>query len=706
MALLLCIALLMVGGGNLSVSTGSSEKGTKGKELDARRAKVVEAYGRLPLYFIQNDGQLDKKVKFYEKASNSAMYLTEEGVYVSLVKQDGKKDTKTEAKLIKLSFLGGNPNPEIVAEGRLEGKVNYFIGNDPKEWKRDIPTYSSVLYKEVYEGIDIRFYGNQRQLEYDVIVKPGADPSKVKIVYEGIEGLRLKDNGEMEVVVKNSKGEESIALIQHKPIVYQEIDGKRKELDGGFLILKNDKDKAVYAFNVPDYDKTRPLIIDPVLVYSTYLGGSGNDWGYGIAVDSSGNAYVIGATDSTDFPTQNAFQRTYGGGIFDVFVTKLNSSGSLVYSTYLGGSGYDWGYGIAVDSSGNAYVTGLTFSTDFPTQNAFQRRFGGANDVFVTKLNSSGSLVYSTYLGGSDMDWGCGIAVDSSGNAYVTGWTWSADFPTQNAFQRRFGGANDAFVTKLNSSGSLVYSTYLGGSRPDWGYGIAVDSSGNAYVTGRTLSTDFPTRNAFQRTFGGGGDFDAFVTKLNPSGSLVYSTYLGGSGGDRGHGIAVDSSGNAYVTGETYSTDFPTKNAFQRTFGGEWDAFVTKLNPSGSLVYSTYLGGSGDDEGYGIAVDSSGNAYVTGLTDSTDFPTTQNAFQRTFIGDAFVTKLNPSGSLVYSTYLGGSGMDWGRGIAVDSSGNAYVTGETYSPDFPTKNAFQRTYGYGGGIWDVFVTKLK
>ena len=451
MALLLCIALLMVGAGNLSVSTGSSEKGTKGKELDARRAKVVEAYGRLPLFFIQNDGQLDKKVKFYEKASNSAMYLTEEGVYVSLVKQDGKKDTKTEARLIKLSFLGGNPNPEIVAEGRLEGKVNYFIGNDPKEWKRDIPTYSSVLYKEVYEGIDIRFYGNQRQLEYDVIVKPGADPSKVKIVYEGIEGLRLKDNGEMEVVVKNSKGEESIALIQHKPIVYQEIDGKRKELDGGFLILKNDKDKAVYAFNVPDYDKTRPLIIDPVLVYSTYLGGSGNDWGYGIAVDSSGNAYVTGLTFSTDFPTQNAFQRRFGGAT-DVFVTKLNSSGSLVYSTYLGGSRPDWGYGIAVDSSGNAYVTGLTDSTDFPTtQNAFQRTFIG--DAFVTKLNPSGSLVYSTYLGGSGMDWGRGIAVDSSGNAYVTGWTDSPDFPTQNAFQRRYGGygggGEDVFVTKL-----------------------------------------------------------------------------------------------------------------------------------------------------------------------------------------------------------------------------------------------------------------
>jgi len=719
-AFVFCIALLMVGAGALFASTGSTVKSTKGKKLDdATKARVVEAYGKLPLYFIQNHGQLDKKVKYYEKASGSAMYFTKEGVYISLIKQESKKVTKkdakperqTEAKLIKLFFLKGALNPEIVAEGRLEGKVNYFIGNDSKKWKTDIPTYSSVLYKEVYKGIDIRFYGNQRQLEYDVIVKPGADPSKVKIAYEGIEGLRLKDNGEMEVVVKNSKGEEKIALIQHKPIIYQEIDGKRKELDGGFVILKNDKDKDVYAFKVPEYDRTRPLIIDPVLVYSTYLGGSDGDYGFGIAVDSQGNAYVTGETSSTNFPIQNAYQGTFAGLYNDVFVTKLSPSGSLVYSTYLGGSGqYDFSYGIAVDSSGNAYVTGSTWSTDFPTtQNGFQTTYGGGyNDAFVTKLSPEGnSLVYSTYLGGSGMDVGHSIAVDSSGNAYVTGYTDSTNFPTQNAYQGSRSGDYDAFVTKLSPEGnSLVYSTYLGGSGGDRGYGIAVDSQGNAYVTGLTRSTNFPTQNAYQGS--NRGDRDAFVTKLNPQGnSLVYSTYLGGSGMDVGNGIAVDSSGNAYVTGKTESTDFPTQNAYQGRYGGgTYDAFVTKLSPQGnSLVYSTYLGGSAWDEGCGIAVDSQGNAYVTGETASANFPT-QNAYQGRYGGgtyDAFVTKLSPEGnSLVYSTYLGGSGEDRGYGIAVDSQGNAYVTGETASANFPTQNAYQ---GSNGGNGDAFVTKL-
>jgi len=715
-ALVLFIALLMVGAGDLSASTGSTETGTKVKELDdATRARVVEAYGRLPLFFIQNDGQLDKKVKFYTKSSGSAIYFTQEGMYISLVKQQGKKeakteamsDTKPEAKLIKLSFLGGNPNPEIVAEGRLEGKVNYFIGNDPKKWKTDIPTYSSVLYKEVYKGIDIRFYGNQRQLEYDVIVKPGADPSKVKIVYEGIEGLRVNDKGEMEVVVKNSRGEEEIALIQHKPIVYQEIDRKRKELDGSFAILKNSKGKAVYAFNVPEYDKTRPLVIDPVLVYSTYLGGSNYDFGIGIAVDSQGNAYVTGGTGSTDFPTKNAFQGSIRGS-FDAFVTKLSPQGSLVYSTYLGGSGDDFGDRIAVDSVGNAYVTGWTGSTDFPTKNAYQGSYR-AGDVFVTKLSPEGnSLIYSTYLGGSGNDEVVGIAVDSQGNAYVTGVTGSSDFPTKNAYQGSIRGFVDAFVTKIDTTksgvDSLIYSTYLGGSNWDLGLGIAVDSVGNAYVTGWTNSTDFPTKNAYQRL--NRGDEDAFVIKLSPSGSLIYSTYLGGSGNDEGVGIAVDSQGNAYVTGWTISTDFPTKNAYQGSYRGHGDAFVTKLSPEGSLVYSTYLGGSDNDEGRGIAVDSQGNAYVTGWTGSSDFPT-KNTYQSKFgggDGDAFVTKLSPEGnSLIYSTYLGGSSVDYGLGIAVDSQGNAYVTGMTNSTNFPTtQNVFQGTYR---GFGDAFVTKL-
>jgi hypothetical protein len=429
---------------------------------------------------------------------------------------------------------------------------------------------------------------------------------------------------------------------------------------------------------------------------------------------------VTGYTKSTDYDvTPGAFQTTYGGGAFDVFVTKLNASGSgLVYSTYIGGSNWDQGNGIAVDVSGNAYVTGYTQSTDYDvTPGAFQTTNGGNKDVFVTKLNASGSgLVYSTYIGGSNDDYGWGIAVDVSGNAYVTGGTNSIDYDvTAGAFQTTKDVYPDVFVTKLNASGSgLVYSTYIGGSDSDGGSGIAVDGSGNAYVTGSTKSTNYDvTAGAFKTTkVGGSYSYDLFVTKLNASGNgLVYSTYIGGSSDDYGSGIAVDGSGDAYVTGRTWSTNYDvTVGAFQTTGGGAYyDVFVTKLNASGSgLVYSTYIGGSGADEGYGIAVDGSGNAYVTGYTESTNYDVTPGAFQTTYAGngDVFVTKLNANGSgLVYSTYIGGSNYEEGRGIVLDGSGNAYVTGRTNSTDYDvTAGAFQTTYG-GVLDSDVFVTKL-
>jgi hypothetical protein len=458
-------------------------------------------------------------------------------------------------------------------------------------------------------------------------------------------------------------------------------------------------------------------VIDP-LVYSTYIGGSDVDVGYAIAVDGSGNAYVTGYTSSTNYDvTPGAFQTT-NGGLADVFVTKLNATGTaLVYSTYLGGSGYDGGYAIAVDGSGNAYVTGLTTSTNYDvTPGAFQTTKSTTDptesDVFVTKLNATGTaLVYSTYIGGSGEDRGYGIAVDGSGNAYVTGWTRSTDYDvTPGAFQTTHGGYYDVFVTKLNATGTaLVYSTYIGGSYWDEGYAIAVDGSGNAYVTGLTDSPDYDvTPGAFQTTFGGGWA-DVFVTKLNAAGTaLVYSTYIGGSGGEVGRGIAVDGSGNAYVTGPTSSPDYDvTPGAFQTTKGGEADVFVTKLNAAGTaLVYSTYIGGSGDDYGSAIAVDGSGNAYVAGITYSTDYDVTPGAFQTTKGGEAdvFVTKLNAAGTaLVYSTYIGGVLDDQGYAIAVDGSGNAYVTGYTESTDYDvTPGAFQTTKGGGA---DVFVTKV-
>ena len=475
------------------------------------------------------------------------------------------------------------------------------------------------------------------------------------------------------------------------------------------------------AFSLSEYNPMYPLVIDPSLVYSTYLGGSGGehgDLGMGIAIDSSGSAYVVGTTDSADFPTTSGtYNRTFGGPR-DVFVTKLNPSGSsLIYSTYLGGSGdYPWNMvGIAVDSSGNAYITGTTNSSIFPvTGSAFNQTFSGNGDGFITKLNPSGSsLVYSTFIGGSDADICSHIAVDSNGNAYVTGYTGSNDFPTTSgAYNQTFGGIVDGFITKLNPTGSsLIYSTYLGGSGYEYGNDIAVDGNRSAYVTGYTYSDSFPTSSgAYSRTFA--GNEDAFISKLNPSGSsLDYSTYLGGWHIDVGHSIAVDSGGNAYVTGYTYSNDFPTTSGtYNQTFGdqGYQDAFVTKLNPSGSsLVYSTYLGGQSVDHGYGVAVDKGGNTYVTGVTHSGDFPTTANAYNRTFsgTGDVFISKLNPAGSsLLFSTYLGCPGEDVGLDIAADNSSNVYVTGFTYSNNFPTTpGAYNRSYGGGG--YDAFVAKL-
>ncbi|MGB9073656.1 MAG: SBBP repeat-containing protein [Terriglobales bacterium] len=706
------------------------------------QARILDGYGKLPLSFEANRGQTDARVKFLSRTGGYTLFLTGDEAVLTL--RGKKKSLPQGLKPASLAASGGtaeampfpktihgtssskndtaadrvtgavlrmklrhvNPAAKVTGADELAGTSNYFIGNDPAKWRANVPTYAKVKYEGIYPGVDLVYYGNQRQLEYDFIVAPGADPRHIQFDVRGAKRIRRDARGDL--VLKMGEGE----IRWHKPVVYQEKNGTRQLVAAHYAIT----DKSRVGFEVAKYDAGRPLYIDP-LIYSTYLGGSNYDYGQSIAVDSTGNAYVTGYTGSTDFPTTpGAFQTTCCGA----FVTKLNPTGSaLVYSTYLGGSSSDGALGIAVDSAGNAYVTGDAYSTDFPvTPGAFQTNFGGGeSDTFVTEINPTGSaLVYSTYLGGSSYEYGYGIAVDSAGSAYVSGFTWSADFPTTpGAFQTNFGsGGGDAFVTKLNSTGSaLVYSTYLGGSGNDDGSGIAVDSAGNAYVTGATGSTDFPTTpGAFQTTCNGGNYCakygDAFVSKLNPTGSaLVYSTYLGGNSYEYGAGIAVDSAGNAYVTGGTYSRDFPTMNPLQATFGGgQNDAFVSKLNPTGAaLIYSTYLGGKQSDYGDGIAVDSAGNVYVTGVTWSGNFPLA-DPFKKNNGGysSAFVSRFNPAGSaLISSTFLGGSREDRGYGIAVDSTGKAYVTGFTLSTNFPvTPGAFQTNLRGGGG---AFVTKI-
>jgi hypothetical protein len=580
----------------------------------------------------------------------------------------------------------------------LPGKVNYFIGNAAWQWRTDIPTYARVKYQAVYPGVDLVYYGNQRQLEYDVIVAPGADPAVIQLAFEGASKLEINDHGDL--VLHTGDGEMRL----QKPVIYQETHGVKQAIPGRYVL----KGHHQVGFHVAKYNASKPLVIDPVLSYSTYLGGDDFDRGQGIAVDAAGNAYVTGTTTSTNFPTAGPLQAALNG-LSDAFVTKLNATGSaVVYSTYLGGSGVDGALALAVDSAGNAYITGLTDSTDFPTRNPIQAATGGSFDAFVTKLNATGNaLIYSTYLGGSDFEQGFAIALDSGNNAYVTGRTQSTNFPTALPVQATLGGSSDAFIAKLNAAGNtLVYSTYLGGADFDEGHGIAVDSAGNAYVTGTTQSTNFPTALPVQAAFGGASD--AFVTKLNAAGNaLVYSTYLGGASFDEGHGIAVDSAGNAYVAGATSSTNFPTANPFQASLAGGGDAFVSKLNAAGNaLVYSTYLGGSARDDAYGITADSAGNVYVAGRTASSNFPMAR-PIQATFNGgrfDAFVTKLNALGNaLVYSSYLGGSGSDTGLGITVDTSGNAYVTGGTDSTDFLTAGPVQASFQ--GGSENAFVAKI-
>jgi hypothetical protein len=692
-------------------------------------ARAHEAYGNLGPQFETNHGQSDERVKFITRAGGATIFLAAtEAVFVLSAPDESAAMTQTDRAsraageleqapaqprmhALRMKIEGANEVAQIEGMDKLPGIVNYFIGNDPDKWHANIPTFGRVRYGSIYDGIDLVYYGNaHRQLEYDFVVKPGADAAQVGLSFEGADSVAV-DAATGDLLVETSVG----VVRQRRPVVYQETNGERREIESSYELRGGNH----VGFHIRAYDLSKPLIIDPVLVYSTYLGGGGDDSGNSIAVDSTRNVYVTGFTQSVNFPTKAGALDTTLGGFSDAFVTKLNAAGtSLVYSTYLGGSGFETGSGIAVGSLGNAYVTGQTDSDNFPLATALQGVRGGQEDVFVTELSVSGAgLVYSTYLGGSSGDFGNAIAVDSS-SAYVTGLTVSSNFPTTpGAFDTTLG-SSDAFVTKLNSTGSaLSYSTFVGGSSGERGAGIAVDSAGNAYITGRA-SPGFPTTPGAVQNISGGG-IDAFVTKLNAAGSaLVYSSFLGGSSSEIGLGIAVDSSGNAYVTGQTSSPNFPTVGAIQSTRSGGSDAFVTKLNSTGSaLSYSTYLGGNGTgssafgDSASGIAVDSSGNAYVTGQTDSTNFPTSPGTFQETIGGgsnDAFVTKLNAAGSvLAYSTYLGGTDLDGCSGIAVDSAGNAYVTGLTTSTDFPTANAIQPTFGSAtSSSGDAFIAKVQ
>jgi hypothetical protein len=687
------------------------------------------------LSFEANLGQTDPTVRFLSRGQGYSLFLTPTEAVLSLRKTDsaapfkpGKlpslnsvKPAKTSTvSVLRMQLEGANAHAQTEGLEQLPGKTHYLRGKDPKAWHTGIPGYAKVKYHGIYPGIDLVYYGKQRQLEYDFIVAPGADPKTIRFHVEGARQLNLDPIGQL--IMETPKGK----IIQHRPVVYQEIAGIRREVPGSYALYPDQTGKiSRIGFHVAQYDASKPLIIDPVLVYSTYLGGADYDIADDIAVDGSGNAYVVGSTASADFPLVNGTQPLSGGGSVDAFVTKFNAKGNkALYSTYFGGGDSDVGESIGVDNQGNAIISGYTYSADFPTHQPLQAGCHIANDyegdAFVAKLNAEGTaFVYATCLGGSSAEFSSNIAVDRLGNAYVTALTRSTDFPTRHPLQASLSAEQDAFVAKIGPTGSLIYSTYFGGNQVfgEASEGIAVDKFGNAYIVGWTTASDFPTVNPLQPTKAGDTYYsDAFVAKLNASGSaLIYSTYLGGQDIEicsdpfcATAGIAVDGSGNAYVTGTTNSSDFPTVKPLQSTLKGYANAFVAKLNAAGSaLVYSTYLGGDNYNFGGGIAVNSNGNAYIVGSTDSKNFPVFRALQPNCAVHsdyDATLTKLNAAGTrLIYSTCLGGSDDDGSEGIAVNRQGSAYVAGGTDSADFPTFKALQPALR---GSSDAFVTKVK
>jgi len=716
------------------------------------------SYASLPLSFELNQGQTDRSVRFLARGSGYSMFLTADGAVLALQNR-GSAGVRTSAKdqappttnAICMRFVGTNPSTMIAGEEELPGKSNYFIGSDPRGWHTDVPTYAQVRYQDLYPGVDAVYYGRQGELEYDLVVAPGRDPGQVRLQVEGIENARLNEKGELVLATRDRE------VVLRKPKAYQGQGAERREIAVRYV----SRDKNEFGFEVGPYQRSELLTIDPTLSYATYLGGRGADVAYGIAVDSSGDAYVTGSTASINFPVKSAEQATLGGSS-DAFVAELNPAGSgLVYATYIGGTQADVGSAIAIDSSGNAYIVGSTSSTDFPvTSGAFETLYGGTatknanGNAFVAKLGPNGSsLVYATYLGGTGPDFGQGIAVDAAGDAYVTGSTQSFNFPTANALYVGNDSCTvvnqvesctaDAFVTEVNPSGTaLVYSTYLGGSAADSGQAIAVDGKGNAYVAGYTYSTDFPTQSAWQSSNGGASD--AFVTELSPGGSsLVFSTYLGGTGNDQAFGLTLGPAGcaqsapyscNIYVTGGTQSADFYTSpDVFQTMYDASGDAFATAFAPGGSsVVFSTYIGGSQAEQGNAIAVDSAGNSVVVGVTQSNDFPilnasqniiglfgagtcSTNTGVGTQICSDAFVTRLNPSGGPpqtstqsagYYSTYLGGSQNDFAQAVALDSTGTPYIAGGTTSSNFPViVGALQGAYAGGSTLGNAFIAKM-
>jgi hypothetical protein len=697
----------------------------------ATKDKVIENYGKLPLSFEPNQGQADPSVKFLSRGAGYTLFLTATEAMLALRSADAAAPSHGQ---LKLTLVGANATPQVTAQERLEGKNNYLIGNDQSKWHTDIPTYGKALYREVWPGVDMVWYGNQRTLEYDFIVKPNVDPKRIKMVFEGADSLRLDAAGNL--VLTTKAGE----VTQKAPVIYQDGEQGRKYIAGKYLL----SGAREVAFQVGAYDSSRPLVIDPQLLFATYAGGNLADEGNGVATDGDGNVYIIGATLSTNLPVKNALQSSPKTDA-EAFVLKLNAKGSdSVYCTYLGSRNDDVGEDIAITKSGQACLTGFTFTRgigDFPiTESAFQGNGSFASctiglcrarDAFVTVLNAAGNgLVYSSYYGGGNTDEGQAIAVDNANRIFVAGVTISTNLPTKNGFQNSLAELPfaDSFIAVFDparsGNDSLLYASYLGGSDVECAGGlglkadVATDNAGNAYLAGSTFSSDLPAKSPAGQSLPplqlDRGSVDGFVAKIDTEASgdssLTYLTYFGGDGVDTINSIAVDAQQRVYITGNTDSKEstFPLKNAFRAT-AIEDEAFVAKLNADGTAVfYCTYLGGDAGETGTGVTIDQAGNTYITGVTDSGASFLSVNPFPESLLGDSFVAKIEATVSatttpkLLYSTRFGGTGT-FANNIALDSSGNVFLTGITSSRLPATAGAFQSAFQ--GGDFDGFVAKI-
>ncbi len=676
-----------------------SSQGTQAPQIDQGRIETPALdvdinYGKLPLYFIPNAGQVDEKALFYADTSRYTLWLTRNGLVFDSTRSTDQPHV-FERDVSRLEFIDPNPYTAIIPEDRAAYRVSYFNQKDKADWRAGIETSRAVLYADLYPDIDLRIYGVEKEIEYDFIVRPGGDTRDIGFEYRDVQGTRLDTSGNL--IIETEFGE----MRHTRPVAFQEIDGRRVAVEARFANIGEN----AYGFRVGEYDRSRDLIIDPlVIVYATYIGGSNGEGSTYVAVDSTGAAYLTSWINSKTFPTKNPLFPKFSG-VTDSCVTKVSPEGNaLVYSTYLGGIERDGGLDIAVDDAGAAYVTGVA-REGFPTQNALYE-YQGMADAFITKVDPTGTaLVYSTCFGGSDWDRSHGIAVDAKGNAYICGITWSTDMPTRRAFQKKNSGNGEAFVAKIDPTGSkLIFATYLGGSGQETAIDLTIDDQGHVYIVGDTTSPDFPRLKAFQKKFA--GETDTFVMKLDKKGKkLLYSTYLGGSSTDNLRAVDIDVWGNAYVIGQTASPDFPLRNALYDTLAGDIDVFITKLNPKGKkLLFSTFLGGKKVDYGQNLIVDLDQTIYIGAYTESKNFPTKDALFKKySGEGDRILAQLSQDGqSLLFSTYFGGAKWERGYGLALDYMGGIYIGTATESKDMPVKNAFQKKLR---GSSDMYLVKL-